>query len=364
MPPHPRPVAVSCSVRGVTLHPMSRTTLVLAILAAALLGAAILRLLVSGSSATYFDIPAALSIFDLRATRLFSGIAVGAALGTAGVILQTLLRNPLASPDVIGVSAGAGLGVMLNLFLSQKAAIATTLATSVVWQFVPAAAGAGAVLALVVASAGWTLFRSPRAAMSAPAEPVTLLLTGVVISVLCSAGVSLLQSLMTDSGFGTSRLLIGSLDDNIAWVWAGTSAAVIAVAVFLFALLGGRTLDALSLPHDEAVSVGVNVARVRLVALVATGLLCAAAVVIAGPIGFIGLIAPHIARITLGPAHAGHRVLIVAAALAGATVIVGADVLVRVINVGGGRLPLGILTALLGGPTLIFLLRKESHGRA
>lgn len=345
---------------------MNRTTVVLTILVAALLAAAILRLLVSGSSAAPFAWADDHHILAIRATRLLSGLAVGAALATAGVILQTLLRNPLASPDLVGVSAGASLGVMVNLYLSANGLIGSSLATSTVWQLVPAAAGASAVLLFLVVPAGWSFMRSRRGSSgtAAPADPVNLLLTGVVVSVLCGAAVSFLQYLLPDAGFGTSRLLIGTLSDEITWGWAGGSAAVVGAIVTLTAALGGRTLDALSLPYEEAVSVGVNVPRMRLIALTTTGVLCAAAVVIAGPIGFIGLIAPHIARSTLGPSNASHRVLIAAAALTGATVIVSADILVRLINLGGGRMPLGILTALIGGPTLVYLLRKSVYGRA
>ena len=343
---------------------MKRATVVLAILTAALLAVCALRLLASGSGGGFAWTPDA-SILSIRFSRLFSGLSVGAALGTAGVILQTLLRNPLASPDVVGVSAGAGLGVMLNLYLSATGVIGVTLATSAAWQFVPAAAGAGAVLAVLVATAGWSVFGAKgRASTGTPAEPVTLLLTGVVISILCGAAVMFLQYLLPDAGFGSSRLLMGSLSDDHPWRWTALAAGAITLAVAAVAVLGGSTLDALSLPHDEAVSVGVNVPNIRLTAIVVTGLLCAVAVVIAGPVGFVGLVAPHAARIALGPSSSRHAALLPAAAIAGATVIVGADTLVRTINLGAGRMPLGVLTALLGGPTLIFLLRREARGRA
>jgi len=348
---------------------MKRTAVVLAILAAALLGACVLRLLASGGDGVGLSWTSDPALLSIRFSRLFSGLAVGAALGAAGVILQTLLRNPLASPDVVGVSAGASLGVMFNLFLSARGYIGVTLATSAAWQFVPAAAGAGLAMLLLVASAGWTIFGGGwwgkgRAVAGATAEPVTLLLTGVVISILCGAGVMFLQALMPDAGFGTSRLLMGSLSEEFPWQSTGAAAAGIAVAVGAIAVFSGATFDALSLPHDEAVSVGVNVPAVRLAALIATGLLCTVAVVIAGPIGFVGLIAPHAARVALGAGRARHAWLFPAAAAIGALVIVAADTAIRLINLGAGRMPLGILTALMGGPTLIYLLRKETRGRA
>ncbi|HYD01621.1 MAG TPA: iron ABC transporter permease [Phycisphaerales bacterium] len=343
---------------------MKRAVVVLAILTIALVAVCVLRLLAASTGGfSWTDNPALLSI---RFSRLFSGLAVGAALGGAGVILQTLLRNPLASPDVVGVSSGASFGVMLNLYLSARSVIGVTLATSAAWQFVPAAAGAAAVLAVLVASAGWTVLGGKaRAATGSPAEPVTLLLTGVVISILCGAGVMFLQYLLPDAGWGTAKLLMGSLSDDYPWTWTAAAAGVVAVAVATIAA-AGPTLDALALPNDEAVSVGVDVPRVRLAALLATGGLTTVAVVIAGPVGFVGLVAPHAARITLGPQGGAsrHALLLPAAAIAGAAIIVAADTLVRTISPGAGRMPLGVLTALLGGPTLIILLRKEARGRA
>lgn len=343
---------------------MNRTAAVLTTLTAALVAIALLRLHATGVAAAPLGLSHDDTVMAIRATRLLSGLAVGGALGAAGVILQTLLRNPLASPDVVGVSAGAGLGVMLNYYLAGNHVIAASIATSALWQVVPAGIGAAAVLALLVASAGWTLFRQNPSPSNAPAEPTALLLTGVVISVLCSAGVTFLQYLMPDAGFSVIRLLSGTLVDDTTWALAATAAIAVAAVVTLIATGGGRALDALTLSHDEAVSVGVNVPRVRLIALAVTGLLCAGAVVIAGPIGFVGLIAPHAARAALGPARASHRVLIIAAALAGATVVVAADTLVRMINLSAGRMPLGILTALAGAPTLLYLLRKDARARS
>jgi len=336
---------------------MKRAAFVLAILTLALLAASVLRLLASGAGGLGWASDPALQ--SIRFSRLLSGVAVGGALGAAGVVLQTLLRNPLASPDVVGVSSGASLGVMLNLFLAKQGWMLGAIAGSAAWQLVPAAAGAGAVLALLVGTAGWSVLGA-----RAGAEPVTLLLTGVVVNILCGAAVMFLQYLMPDGGFGTARLLMGTLSDEFSWRWVGAAAACVACAVGAGAARWGGTLDALTLPHDEAVSVGVNVRAARPAALVATGLLCTVAVVIAGPVGFVGLVAPHAARIMLGPGASGHRALLPAAAVAGATLIVLADTLVRTANLGAGRMPLGVLTALVGGPTLIVLLRKEALGRA
>lgn len=347
---------------------MSRTAAVLILFAAVLAASALLRMLVTGDPAHPLGWGADEAVVSLRATRLCSGLAVGGALGAAGLVLQTLLRNPLASPDVIGVSAGAGLGVTINHTLAATGVLSSSLAASAAWQVVPAALGAGAVLLVLVAAAGWSFARAQTGGGGSGragdgVDPASLLLTGVVISVLCGAGVTFLQYTAADSGFGTSRVLAGSLNEEIPAQAAAAAATACALAVTGLATLAARPLDALTLSHDEAVSVGVNVPRVRLALLAATGLLCAGAVVVAGPIGFVGLIAPHAARRMLGPARASHRALIVASALAGAAVIVAADALVRSVNLKGGRLPLGIVTALAGAPTLLYLLRRDNRAR-
>lgn len=315
--------------------------------------AVVLRLCVGGEG---WGFPSDPLLLDLRLSRVLCGIAVGAALAVGGAILQTLVRNPLASPDVLGVSSGASLGVMVSVYVASAAGVsvgAGGLSSGVVgmaWQAVPALLGAAATLALVLA----------LARRSGSVDTGSLVVVGVVVSILCGAGIMLLQHLMPGNSYASMRMLIGSISDDVprAALWIGL---VVAVGGTIAAALAGRTLDALALSADEAASVGVNVRVARWGLLGLVGTLTAAAVVIAGPIGFVGLIAPHAARGLLGlaRAEAGHRVVIGVAALLGVTLIVGADALVKVIDLGAGRLPLGILTALLGGPAMLVLLRRR-----
>lgn len=324
--------------------------------------AVVLRMCVGGVGGNGFGWPTDPLLLDLRLSRVLCGIAVGAALAVGGAILQTLVRNPLASPDVLGVSSGASLGVMVSVYVASAAGVgvgvgigagAGGVSSGVVgmaWQAVPALLGAAATLALVLA----------LARRSGSVDTGSLVVVGVVVSILCGAGIMLLQHLMPGNSYASMRMLIGSISDDVprAALWIGL---VVAVGGTIAATLAGRTLDALALSADEAASVGVNVRVARWGLLGLVGTLTAAAVVIAGPIGFVGLIAPHAARGLLGMtrAEAGHRVVIGVAALLGVTLIVGADALVKVIDLGAGRLPLGILTALLGGPAMLVLLRRR-----
>lgn len=281
--------------------------------------------------------------FGLRSWRIVSGAAVGAGLAVAGVALQALLRNPLAAPAVLGLTAGAGFGVTLatSLGVAGAATIAGLTGTS-------AAALLGSVGALVVV---YTL-----AQRRGVVEPVTLILVGVIVSLIAGAGTVFLQHLMPDRGLAAStRWLFGSIRDD-------TPRGLIVIATLLITLgviitVGlGRAMDAASLDDDEAVSVGVRLHGLRLALLALAGTLTAASVVIAGPIGFVGLICPHAVRLLAGPAN---RVVVIGSALLGAGTIVAADTLVRLIDLGGGRMPIGVLTALLGGPVFVALLRAR-----
>ncbi len=291
-----------------------------------------------GSGGWSLDVDAA--VLEIRAVRIGVAATVGAALAVAGVLLQALFRNPLAAPDLLGLSSGASLAVVLGLYLTG----AGTGFGTVVWQGVPAMAGAMGALGLVYVLA-------QRRGL---VEPVSLVLTGVVVGILCGAGVMLVQHLSPDAGFNTARLLVGTISDDTAWTTLLAAAGVTVASVGLAATLG-PTLDAASLGDDEAASVGVPVARLRLGLFLIAGALAASAVLLAGPVGFIGLVVPHAARLLAGPSH---RALVLVSALGGAGLLVLADAAIKAINLGGGRLPLGVVTALVGGPVLIVLLRR------
>jgi iron complex transport system permease protein len=288
-------------------------------------------------------------VMSLRTDRVVMGATVGAALAVAGVLLQALLRNPLASPDLLGLGSGAGLGVMVVVYAAYLAGLgiaATSVGGGVGWTTTSAAiAGALGALALVYVL-------SQRKGLL---DPVTLVLIGVVISIMCGAAISLLKTLMPDQGLAASRLLMGTLSDDVprtrVWAVGGLTLACTALGAW-----AGPAMDAAALGEDEARSVGVRIGPLRTLLFVLSGVLTAGSVVLAGPVGFVGLICPHAVRLLAGP---GHRVLVIGAALAGAILVIGADAATRLIDFGSGHPPISILTSLIGGPVLVLLLRRS-----
>ena len=312
------------------------------ILLAALLAAAVAALLLAGLGDLTESERAA--ILGLRTQRAGMAAAVGAALAVAGVMLQSLLRNPLASPDLLGLASGAGLAVMLSVYLAGAAGGVALGAGGA-----GAAALAGSCVTLAVVYA-----LSQRRGFL---DPVTLVLVGVIVSVMCGAGSMFIAVLSADPFSGVARWTIGALDDNVPlrWVWGVGGIVLAATALGAWA---GPAMDAAALSEDEARSVGVPLGALRLMLFGLAGVLTAAAVVLAGPVGFVGLVCPHVARLLAGPSH---RVVVVGSALAGAAMMVGADLVVRSLDLPGGRMPIGIVTAVLGGPVLIALLRHSSR---
>lgn len=310
-----------------------------------LLGALVILRLVLGSSGLSW--PADDQVWRIRVDRAAAGVVVGAALALGGTFLQVLLRNPLASPDLIGASSGASLAVMLATYLASGAAGAaaplsgpglTTVNT------VAALAGSLAALALV-----YTL--SQRRGF---VDPVQLVLVGVVVSILFGAGSMLLMHLMPDRGLSMARWTIGAISDDTprsALIAAGAIVVVGAAAGMVLA----PSLDAASLSDEEAASLGVPIQRLRVVLFALSGALTAAAVVIAGPVGFVGLIAPHLVRMLVGAAHAR---VVPGSALCGAAIVVGADAAVRLIDLKQGRIPMGVMTSISGGAAFIWILRS------
>ncbi|GJQ30840.1 MAG: ABC transporter permease [Phycisphaerae bacterium] len=286
---------------------------------------------------------------DFRGVRVVSGAIVGVCLAVAGVFLQSMLRNPLASPDIIGLASGSGLGVMLAAWLGYRAGLGLA-AIDAGGLGVSGAALVGSLLAL-----GLVYALSQRRGLI---DPITLVLVGVAVSIVCGAGTLLIKQLLPDQGMSAGRYLMGVVRDDTPvrtlW-WAGA----VALGGVVLGVACGRAMDANALGEDEARSVGVPVGLLRGVLFAAAGVLTAAAVVVAGPVGFVGLICPHVVRLGAGP---GHRVLVIGAALAGVALVVGCDVLVRAVNVGTGQLPIGVLTSLIGAPVLIGMLRREQRG--
>ena len=280
-----------------------------------------------------------------RWTAMIIGVIVGASLGTSGTLLQALLRNPLAEPFILGLSSGAGLGVMVMLYIayrlpSQMGGLHTDIRT------IPAIIGALAVLAIVYGLGqrrGWL-------------DPVSLVLVGVIISTMCGAGIMFVQHLVPTGLRGEFTTWLMGYIPETADQWEVITISAILIAGLVFSMILGGAMDAATLGDDEARSVGVSVGFLRLVLFVVAGALGAVSVALAGPIGFVGLVGPHAARLIVGPRH---RSLIPAAAMMGIVLIVGADVFRQAIDLGAGRMPIGVFTAIIGGPVFIWLLLTE-----
>jgi len=307
--------------------------------------AVVLRMLVGPDG--MWDLPQSGAETDLRQMRIGSGVIVGAALAVSGVLLQSLLRNPLASPAVLGLTSGASLGVMISIY-------AGFLATGAVVQYEPPAIsallGSMGTLGLVYAIA------QRRGAI----DPVTLILVGVIVSLIAGALTMLVTHLLPAGGLAASvQWTLGALNDDVGWPRLALVGIVTLVGIGISAALGSA-MDASALSDDEARAVGVRLGALRIVLFVLAGTLTSGTVLLAGPIAFVGLVVPHLVRLLGGPSH---RPLVIASALTGGALIVLADALVRVIDLGAGRMPIGVLTALVGGPVfLVILLRNRPGG--
>jgi iron complex transport system permease protein len=271
-------------------------------------------------------------IFGLRLPRVLAGFACGGLLALAGVLLQALLRNPLADPFILGVSSGASLAGLLAVVLGLSAPLISGAA------FAGAAAAIGAVFGLSFRARGWQM--------------ENLLLTGVVISAGFGALIILLLALAPANDVrGMLFWLMGDLSHaGSPWLALLVLAACAAIALYF-----APSLDVLSLGDAKARSLGVFVTGLQAAIYFCAAAACAAAVMTAGAIGFVGLIAPHAVRL-LGIST--HRPLIIAAMLLGGTVVVLADMLARSV-IAPQQLPVGVLLALLGVPAMLWLLWKQ-----
>ena len=280
----------------------------------------------------------------LRIDAVLAGMAAGAALGSAGAVLQALLRNPLASPFVLGVTGGAGAGVAAAAVVAAAVGAAAPQGVALV---LPASAGAGAALAA-------TLLLSRR---SGRLDPVTLILGGVIVGAVCAAASTVCESLLPPDRRG---LLVGWMHGRIPdGAPAGTlwACAIAGVGLVCSGTALGPSIDVASLSDDEARSSGVRVDALRFWMFAACGVATAATVVLCGPIAFVGLLAPHVARAMVGPRA---RAVVPASAVAGAALLVAADALRLLVDVGGGRLPLGAVTAVCGGVAFLAVLRRAA----
>jgi iron complex transport system permease protein len=278
--------------------------------------------------------------FIARLPRVLAAALVGASLAGAGVVLQAMLRNPLATPFTLGVSAGASLGAMLAIIFGAALTFGPLSP-------VPLASLAGSALAAAV------VYRLAKPS-GRPMSTMVLLLAGVTLNAFFSALVMFAQYLADFAQvYRAARWLMGDLD-------IGGFAPILAVlplfvvAFVLFAMLPA-SLNLLSVGADAAAARGVNVDGAHRLAFISASLATAGAVALAGPIGFIGIIVPHLVRLIVG---VDHRIVLPVSALAGATFLVLCDLASRTIF-GGVQLPVGIITAMLGGPFFLWLLVRK-----
>jgi iron complex transport system permease protein len=282
-----------------------------------------------------------LILMQVRLPRALGAALVGAALGVAGALFQGLLRNPLADPLLLGTSSGASLGAVI--------ALAITSAASVEWFGFSLVALLAFVGALVSVGVVYGL-----ATRGGRTPVVTLLLAGVAVGALLTAAQTIVIVLVTSLSqhFGVLYFWFSGAIDVESWPQLWVVAALLALGVAL-ALWLAPTLDAFALGEEMAGHLGVPVERRKLLIVGAASLLVAASVTIGGLVGFVGLVAPHVCRLLLGPRS---RPLVAASALGGAVFVTLADLLARTV-VAPSELPLGVVTALIGGPFFLWLLR-------
>ncbi|HVW22477.1 MAG TPA: iron ABC transporter permease [Opitutaceae bacterium] len=272
-------------------------------------------------------------VWDIRLPRTAVAVLVGAALSASGLVMQAFFRNSLASPGLLGVSSGGAAGAVI--------AIAFGWASLSLWCLpLSAMAGAAAATAAVLA------FARRGAATD------RLILAGLALNALLGAVTGYFLCRHTDVFDRNAQMvfwLMGGLEDR-TWTHVLIALPIVPAAIWLWPL--GRPMDLLSLGQAEAQSLGVDVRRLRRLLLVLSTLLTAAATAVSGAVGFVGLVVPHLLRLLAGPEH---RRLLPLALIGGADFVLACDLASRLV----GGLPLGIVTALIGGPYFLWLLRRE-----
>lgn len=276
--------------------------------------------------------------FHLRLARILLAGLVGLGLALAGAAFQGILLNPLADPFTLGVASGAAFGASLALSLGVGAALWGSLGLVPFSAFVGALAALSLVLALGAMSGGF--------------QHGTLILAGVIVSAFLSSLISLMKFLFADSLSAIVFWIMGSFSAR-TWDHLLFACPYILVGSLILAVYA-RELNLLSLGDAPAQQLGVDVRRVRLTLLLAASLITAGAVAVSGIIGFVGLVVPHLVRLLVGP---DHRRLLPAAGLTGAALLIAADTLARGLMPYGQEIPVGIITALLGGPFFCYLLK-------
>ena len=321
--------------------------IVLLVSVAALVAATVAAFLVGSSSvslpelvawATGADVSAAAKsiLVNVRLPRVLAALLAGSALAVSGAVIQAVLDNPLASPNVIGINSGAGLFVL----------IAASVAPSILW-LPPLAAFLGAlVTALIIFGIS----------LGANVSRLTVVLAGIAITTVFGAGMNTVLIVNPDAYVGSSAFLVGGLSGVlVSDLWWPAAYVVAGLAAALFA--AGK-LNIMALGDDTAHALGMNVGACRLTMLGLAAVLAGAAVSFAGLLGFVGLIIPHLVRFFVG--H-DNRIVLPVSAVSGAAFVVACDLLARVMF-APYEVPVGILMAFLGGPFFIYLILKNRRG--
>jgi iron complex transport system permease protein len=277
-------------------------------------------------------------VWELRLPRVLTAMSVGVALAIAGVTFQGLLRNPLADPYVLGTASGAALGAAVAVILPVRTLILQFGLLNVL-------AFGGALAAVVL------VYRLSR--MGAGGQTTSLLLTGYAVGSLLAAGLAMAMYL---SGAGLREIftfLLGGFEAS-SWERLAAAAPLIGITAVLIGLRA-RSLNGLLLGEEAAAHLGVDVRRERAVLLALASLTTAAAVAVSGLVGFVGLVAAHVVRLVVGP---NARLVLPLSALLGASLMAGADLVARLL----GEIPVGVVTAVIGAPFFLALLRRARSG--
>ncbi|UTY56485.1 iron ABC transporter permease [Massilia sp. erpn] len=319
-------------------------------LIAAILASLVLAGMVGSVTVSLSEIPGALlellrgeanslaaTLLDLRLSRALVAFVTGASLSLAGVMMQALLRNPLADPYVLGISAGASVGALAALFFACAA-----------WMVDSAAFASAVVVSILL----YTLARRDlRGGAAADGGTALLLLTGQIFSSVCIALVTLMLSIAPESRL---RSMVFWLIGELAGAPLRLLPWLVLAAVLIFTLRNARALNVMALHAEASATLGIRVGTLRKSLFFCSALLTATSVTSAGSIGFVGLIIPHACRFAFGP---DHRLLVPAATLAGGAYLVLTDIVARTI-IAPQQLPVGVITALIGAPVFLYQLHR------
>lgn len=289
----------------------------------------------------------ALVVLNIRVPRVLLGALVGAALAISGALMQGLFRNPLADPGLVGVSAGSGLAAATTIVLGDR--LLGGLAMKLPFAVLPFGAFCGGLIS--------TLTLYLIATRQGRTSVATMLLAGVALGALAGALTGVLAFVSDDRQLRDLTFWsLGSLG-GASWTKLVVIAPIVLPLLLAVPLLA-RGLNALMLGEAEAYHLGIPVQRIKALAILLVALAVGASVAAAGVIGFVGIVVPHLIRLAIGP---DHRLLLPLSALGGATLLVSADIVARLI-VAPAELPIGIVTAALGAPFFLWLLLRRAEG--